>query len=751
MNAMQPGALPPSQQAGDEADDEIDLAELLNVILQHRWLVVAVFVAVLIAGTAYAILTHPIYEADALIQVEDKVAGSKLGGLSQLTESLGLSQNPVSGEIEILRSRGVLAKAIRETQANVLIRVDNRFPLIGGWVARRNEALAPGLAPPLWGLSGFAWGGERLRFAQVRLPERQWNRKFYLEITPTGYTVLDADKRELARGAVGATVSFQVHNEPASIAVRELEGRPGTRFRFVVQSPEQAARTLRTALSVTEAGKQSNVIRLSLRNPDDALAVRLINAIADTYLVQDVERRSAEARNSLKFLDQQLPALKARVNTSEDALSQYRMRSSTIAVDKEAEELLKQATTLENNRLQLRLKRDELAQRFKPDYPELKALDNQIAAVNKAIADLDKAATRLPQAQRELLPYERDARVNTALYVSLLNTAQQLRVAEAGTIGNVRIVDHAVATGTPVEPKKPQIIALAAALGVILGLFAAFAAHFLRPTLQRSDELEHISGLSTYATIPESSGAGGALRRKRWRKQTRLGRTAGLLALKRPQDPAMESLRSLRTGLTFALMGASGNVVAFTGATSGVGKSFISSNFAALMADSGKRVVLVDTDMRRPHLQDVFQFDRATPGLSSVLAGSDPVESLWLATDVKNLTVLPAGVLPPNPSELLLHPRFTQLVHTLSSRFDLVVFDTPPILPVADVLAVLQQVSVAFLIVRAEYSTAREVRDALLKLRSSGVADPVKGVIFNGVRGRRIGYGQSYKAYYSYQ
>ncbi|TAN09693.1 MAG: polysaccharide biosynthesis tyrosine autokinase [Burkholderiaceae bacterium] len=750
MNAAHPIPLPVQQQ-GDEADDEINLIELLNIVLQRRWLVAAVFVVILLAGTAYAILAHPIYAADALIQVEDKVPGSRLGGLSQLTESLGLSQNPVSGEIEILRSRGVLTKAINETQANVSVHVDNRFPLIGAWVARRNEARQAGLAQPLWGLSGYAWGGEHLRFAQVSLPERQWNRAFYLQTTPTGYTVLDSSGRELARGAVGERVAFTLHNEPASITVQELEARPGTRFRFTEQSLEQTTREVRAALSVTEAGKQSGVIQISIKNPSDAFAVHLINAVADAYLAQNVERRSAEARSSLKFLEQQLPALKDRVNESEDALSKYRMRSSTIAVDKEAEELLKQATTLENNRLQLRLKRDELAQRFRPDYPELKALDNQIAVVNKAIAELDKATTRLPKAQRELLPYERDARVNAALYVSLLNNAQQLRVAEAGMIGNVRIVDHAVVSGRPVEPKRPQIVALAAVLGLILGLFSAFVAHFMRPTLQRSDQIEQLTGLSTYATIPESERKGIGARRFPRRNGHSRRNTKGLLALATPQDPAVESLRSLRTGLTFALMGSSGNVVAFTGATSGVGKSFISSNFAALMADSGKRVVLVDTDMRKPHLHDVFDFERTTPGLSSVLAGSESIDSLLRATGVSNLTVLPAGVLPPNPSELLLHPRFAQLVQALSSRFDLVVFDTPPILPVADVLAVMQHVSVAFLIVRAEYSTAREVRDALLKLRNSGVAECVKGAIFNGVRGSQIGYGRAYKYYYSYR
>src|SRR5690606_212023 len=432
------------------------------------------------AGVAYALLARPVYQADALIQVEDQ-KGSALSGLSQLSEFIGMQQSSVAGELEILRSREVLMKAIRATQGNIEVQVDNRFPLIGGWLARRHEDESSDVADPLWGLDGYAWGGEQLVFAEVDLPRRQWGEEFLLRITDDGYVVLDEDDRELAVGVVGERTSFSIQGEDASVAVRELAGRVGTRFRFVQHSPIQAFETLRKELSVSEAGKQSNIIRMSFKHPDMAFATDMVNAIARAYLAQNVERRSAEARSSLKFLEQQLPDLKRSVDAAEDALSQYRATSSTIAVDKEAEGLLNQAITLENSRLELRLKRDQLLQRFKPEHPEVKALDKQQAAVEKAIADLNAEINRLPKAQRELLPFERDARVNTALYISLLNNAQELRVAEAGTIGNVRIIASAVQNDTPVEPRKLLVVGIAAALGAMLGLLMAFLAHFMRP------------------------------------------------------------------------------------------------------------------------------------------------------------------------------------------------------------------------------------------------------------------------------
>lgn len=733
-----------------DAQDEINLGELFNVLLQRKWLVIGVFLVVLVIGTAYALFAQPIYEADALIQVEDQKGSSALGGLSVLSESLGLQQSPVAGEIEILRSREVLLKAINQTQANVTVAVDSHFPLIGAWLARRNEARTPqGLAKPLWGMTGFAWGGETLEFAALDLPRRQWGQTLYLRATEAGFDILDDDDNVLAGGQVGQKVAFTVGGQPATLAVRTLEARPGVRFRFVEASPTMTYENLRKALSVSEAGKQSSIITLTYQNPDDAFAVDIVNAIAHAYLEQNVQRRSAEARSSLAFLQQQLPDLKRNVDRAEDALSDYRSRSSTISVDKEAEGLLTQAVSLENNKLQLQMKRDEMLQRFKPEHPEIKAINKQIAALDGAMAKLDKEINRLPQAQRELLPFERDARVNTQLYMSLLNNAQELRVAEAGTIGNVRVIDYAVPADRPVKPKKTLVVAISAALGAFLGILAAFLAYFLRPALQRPEQIEQATGLSTYVSLPESE-AQEKLHAQRRRTHDKDG-TLGLLALDAPQDPAVESLRSLRTGLTFALMGAPGKVIALTGATAAVGKSFVTANFATLLAATGQRVVVVDCDMRRPRLGEYFGYARKAAGLSGLLAAATTLDQVLRPDVISGLSVLPAGQVPPNPGELLLSERFGELLQALSEQFDLVLLDTPPILPVADSLAILRHATAAFLIARAEQSTAAELRDAMTKLRHSGVADPVRGVIFNRVRRNRVGYGASYKYYYSYR
>lgn len=736
-------------RTGFNEPSEINLAEISNVLLQRWWLITVVFLATVAIGVVYALLARPVYQADALIQVEDQ-KGSALSGLSQLSDFIGVQQSSVAGELEILRSREVLLKAVQDTRADVIVEVDSRFPMIGNWFARRYAG--DGVASPVLGLQGYAWGGEEIDVVELNIPSVGWGRPFFIVSQDDGYLVQDESGLTLADGKVGERAHFSVNGQDATVALKVLHARPGTRFLIQQNSPYETVEDIRKELSTAEAGKQSNVIRLRYEATDQQFAQDLINAIARAYLAQNVERRSAEARSSLQFLETQLPELKQTVNSMEESLSNYRSKSGTIAINKEAEGLLQQSISLENNRLELELKRDELLQRFKPEHPSVKAIQQQIAQVQQASNRLNGSIDKLPQAQKELLRLERDAKVNTELYISLLNNAQELKIAEAGTVGNVRIIDFAVPNNKPVAPRKALIVAVSAVLGIMLGVFAALVMRFLRPAIQRSEQIEQGTGLTTYVTVPESDT------QRRFRISTKRSRRmlageaagANVLALSQPDDPAVESLRSLRTGLAFALMGSEGKVLVVTGATAGVGKSFISTNLAALLAANGKRVLLVDTDLRRPRLAEYFAYERKENGLSNVLAGTAELDAV-IRPIVQNLDVMPAGATPPNPGELLLSNRFAEMLKQLEERYDHILLDTPPILPVADTLAVMQYAAVAFMVARAEQTTVNELRDAMAKLNSAGLAEPMKGVIFNGVRRNRLGYGSSYKYYYSYK
>lgn len=735
-----------TSQQDFETGTEINLADILDTLLQHIWLIVGAVLVATAAGITYATLATPIYKADALIQIEsDKV--TPLTGIP-LSDALG-GTSPISGEIEILRSREVLMNAIAATQADIIISVSNRFPIIGEWLARRRHSA--GVTDGWLGLTGFAWGGEELKLAEFNVPASAYGRPFTVMKAEEGFRILDDNGIELARGPLNQSVSFKAGSGTGQIAVAKLVAADSTRFSVTRMSPIAAYKRVRDALQVSEAGKSSNILQVSYQSPNLLFASELVNAVASAYLRQNVERRSAEADQSLRFLEEQLPAVKENVARAEEALNSFKTRTQMLSVDSTASALLSQSVAIERKRQELILQKEELTQRYKPNHPVIRAIDDQLATMDKQLETLNQQVNTLPSAQRDLLRLQRDADVSAQLYISMLNNAQQLRVAKAGTVGNVRIIDYAIPDNTPVAPKRSLIIVASALTGLILGILGTFVLRMLRPTLRDAEQAEKATGLAVYATIPESQA------QQKLDSHDRNPRSGALpvsaqpqvLALLSPEDSAVESLRSLRTGLAFAIMGAQNKNIVITGPTAALGKSFIAANLSALLAVTGKRVLLVETDLRRPQLGRYFGYHRV-PGLSDVLAGTASLDAVIIREPIPDLSldVLPSGQIPPNPGELLLTSDFGELLLSFQHLYDHIILDSAPVLPVADTLAVAQHASTIFLVARSEQTTARELRDAMRKLE--GVGAEAKGLIFNAVKRRRVGYGYAYRYYYGY-
>jgi len=641
-------------------------------------------------------------------------------------------------------------QAIEKTKADISIHVRNVFPLIGHWYARRNGS-AHQLAEPLFGLNSFAWGGEHLELDSFVIPRALLGIPFIITKTDSGYRLEDENGVTLAEGVEGRAIDFTLKEGSGRIAVTSIQARPGTSFEVARIAPFQAYSNVLAKMSVGEVGKLSNIIRVTYEDPSVEHANELVNAIAKAYLMQNVERRSAEADQSLVFLDEQLPRIKRSVEDAEEQLNAFRTHTNTVSVERSTETLLTQAVEVEKGRLQLELERDSLAQRYTSTHPAVRSINEQLEATRRAAEKVNEEVNALPAAQRDLLRLQRDADVSTQLYTALLNSAQQLRIAKAGTVGNVRVIDYALPNTSPVAPKKLLVIFVSGFVGLMLGVLIAFMLRVLRPTIRVADEIERATGSTVYATIPEST----AQQKLDSNKRNTAARGAPVegkiqvLATLFPDDPSIEALRSLRTGLAFALTDARDKNIVITGPTAALGKSFISANLGALLADTRKKVLLIETDLRRPQLGRYFGYSKVE-GLSSVLAGTATFSEVVRRSAIKGLAldVLPAGIIPPNPSELLLGDRFRQLLNDVQGEYDHIVLDSAPVLLVADTLTVAQLASTVFLVARAEQSTVRELRDAEQRLNSVGVR--VKGTILNGVKRRRVTSGYAYNYYYGY-
>jgi tyrosine-protein kinase Etk/Wzc len=349
---------------------------------------------------------------------------------------------------------------------------------------------------------------------------------------------------------------------------------------------------------------------------------------------------------------------------------------------------------------------------------------------------------KLPLNELESARRMRDVKVANELYLAVLNKAQELKVVKEGTIGNVRILDAALVPVKPVSPNRPVTMLLSLVLGLVAGVVAAFAKHALDHAVEDPDALERTRGVAVSASVPHSLAQDAAEQTSRADRRNLL-----LLASTAPKDLAVESLRSLRTSLQFALVEAPNAIVAIGGPAPGVGKSFVTANLAHLIGETGKRVLAVDADLRRGHLHRFFRLERGV-GLSDAIAGEVPWQDAVRATQSANVSLLATGTLPPNPAELLGSDRFQRLLADLATRFDIVLVDTPPVLAVTDAALVARNAGVNLLVVRAGKHPMREISAALRQLGRNGVR--VAGIVMNDVRldrglGRRNVYHYQYK------
>jgi tyrosine-protein kinase Etk/Wzc len=719
-------------------DDEVHFSEYLAVIAEGWRLIVSIAFGVLLLGALYAFLAKPIYRADALIQVEDSANSTKdaLGELATIFDT----KQTADAEIELIRSRLVVGQTVQRLHLDIGAQ-PRYFPVVGALIARFSGS--DRLASPLLGLRQFAWGGEKIEVTVFDVPAKQYDASYTLVALGDGrYDLMDPSGVRVLSGHVGETVKAASVDGPIELRVVRLVARAGTHFRLTRASTLATIADLQDALVIAEKTKQSGIIGVSLDGADSKRTAEIINTIAAAYVQQNIDRKSAEAEHTLAFLDQQLPQLRKQLDDAEDRYNAFRNRKGTVDLSEEGRLILQQVVDSKTKEQDLVQQRAELAQRFSPTHPALTSLDAQIAALREQQNRLEQRVASLPDTEQSALRLLRDVRVDTELYTNLLDSAQQLRIVKAGEVGNVRVVDYSVASDVPIRPKRALVIALALLMGSFIGVTTAFIKRALFGGIEHSEQIEQALGLPVYATVPHSKTEA------RLRDDARLeGKSPRVLASVASDDVAVEGIRSLRTALHFGLVNASNNVLVITGPRPNIGKSFTAVNLSVVLASGGQRVLLVDGDMRRGDLHEQFRISRQ-PGLADVIAGLNADDAIVREVS-PGVDLLPRGAQPPDPAELLMSERFRTLVSDLSSRYDLVLFDTPPVLAVTDAALIGKWAGATFMVVRHGVHPAAEIVETSTRLRNGGVT--LKGVLLTDVPQRRIGYGAYYASYYRYE
>lgn len=719
-----------------EPYDDINFRGLLDVVLEARWLILAITSLVLLAGAAYAYLSPPIYRADTLIQVE-QTQGTANNMLDQLANVFNV-QTPASAEMEILRSRLVVGQAADALQLYVTAH-PKYLPVVGSWLASRATQLTE---PGLLGFGGYVWGTESIQVEQLTVPPGLEGQHFMLRTTETGYELLVPGHGKVVEGKTGTLSKFHIDGQPAAILVNSLHAEPGAEFAIVRRSRLNVIQDLQDSLAIAEKGKPSGVLSISLEGTNPTHITQILNAVGAAYVRQNIERRSAEAEKSLAFLNDFLPQLKQQMEESERKYTQFRDRHGTFDLTTQGTLTLNTSASLQTQLLELEQKYRDLSSRFAPAHPSVRVIEEQISAVKDEIAKLAGRIKTLPDLEQQLLTLVRDVKVNGELYASLLNSAQQLRLIKEGKVGNVRVVDTAALPQQAIKPNRPLAMTIASILGLALGIGVALLRNMLRTGIRHPGEIESHLGLPVFAAIPHSAPQ---VKLQSLIQEHVSGKH--LLVNTASQDPAIESLRSLRTALQFAMQEAPNNIVLLTSPTPNTGKSFVSVNFAAVLGAAGKRVLLIDADLRRGHINQYFGLERRG-GLSELASGRLSLEQALRESVMPNLDLITSGTLPPNPAELLQSEPVAQILEKASAQYDVVLLDCAPILAVSDAMALAPQAGTVFLLARTRISTIAELEESAKRLRQVG-AD-ARGVLLNDLSLNSRGYGAPLYPYSNY-
>ncbi|MEW7125945.1 polysaccharide biosynthesis tyrosine autokinase, partial [Acinetobacter baumannii] len=716
------------------AEDTIDLKELFfSLIAQWKLIALCVILSV-VCALLYLRVTPDTYSVDALVQVEDSKGASAalLGDLSQMIEQ----KSPAQAEIEILKSRLVLGSVIKDLHLNIQVSSTENT------LTHRLLSDADYKTEYTTKSVIFKDGLKSFDIRQFEIPAYYLDKNLLLDFDKQSLRLTDPVTEEVI-----LTVPLNQVNHVAGphglwkVAIFTKDQFDAT-YNIKSLSLPIAVNAISANYAVAERGKLTGVLGLNYQGQDKEHITKVLNAILATYSAQNIERRSAESAQTLKFLDEQLPDLKKQLDDAERQFNKFRQQYNTVDVTKESELYLTQSITLETKKAELEQKQAEMAAKYTAEHPAMREINGQLAAINKQIGELNSTLKQLPDVQRQYLQLYREVEVKTQLYTALLNSYQQLRIAKAGEIGNVRIVDTAVEPVEPIKPKKLLVLILSVFVGGFIGALIALLRNMLRTGIKDSGQIENEMDLPVYATVPRSPIQESRIKILKKKK------SIPILAVKNSDDIAIESLRSIRTAIHFALANAKNNIIMIAGPSPEVGKSFISTNLATIFAQGNKRVLLIDADMRRGYMHKYFDVD-VKPGLSELLSGQADLQKVLHKTQVANLDVITRGKSPTNPSEILSSNQFKELLEQLQSQYDHIIIDTPPVLAVTDGIIISQYTGVNLIVARYAKSQMKELELTVNRFEQAGVK--VNGFILNDIQRASAGYGYGYNYAYAYK
>ncbi|MDZ7336916.1 MAG: polysaccharide biosynthesis tyrosine autokinase [candidate division KSB1 bacterium] len=745
---------------------QTSLKDYVRVLYRSRWLILICFLAVVGSTAFFTFRAEPIYQASAKLMIQEG------GGVSRMVfDVTGFvkKETMINNQMEILKSRSVAERVIASLETSPYagqLRILGNDP--GNHRGKNSRRLGI------------------LRSSEPVSPEEaaKARHESAIKAIQRGIKVTAVRNSDMINVSFEAPSPFEaafVTNTIVDEFKKFNQAQSQAEVRQVKQFLEEQLALIQEQLSRSEEALRAYKERERVVALDKETAALVDKVAQFETLLKEAQTALAENKERLKFIDEQLAKSKQHFDIDAVSASPYLQELKRQLAEKEASLAvfmgqLVEVGALEEKRsdIQLRQKQIEaLKEKFKEEVTrlaaaemldpmsvstalfqrkievetELQSLQPRVEALQAIVNRFNREMETLPEKALELARLQRAAQVDEKLYVMLQEKYQESRITEVGQLGNVIIIDRAQPPVAPIKPKKRVNLMLGAIIGLMLGFGLAFVIEYLDTSVRSIEDVEAM-GLNLMGTIPviraeQRNGRAEQVPGARVDPETRQIEER-LVTHLRPKSPVSESYRTLRTNIQFARSDAPVRALLVTSAGPKEGKSTTVANLAITMAQLNTRTLLVDADLRRPMLHKLFGVPRDV-GLTNLLVGKAALDQALIPTPVENLTLMPCGVLPPNPSELLGSQAMQALLNEVKGRFDVVLLDSPPVIAVTDALVLGRLVDGVLLVV----SSGSTNREALMRAKDllDHVQAPVLGVLLNNITASNM-YGSYYYYYY---
>lgn len=489
-----------------------------------------------------------------------------------------------------------------------------------------------------------------------------------------------------------------------------------------------------------EPVRNTQLVKINFESRDPKLAAKVSNAMAQAYIESQMEARIALTEQAAGWLKERLSSLKSTLEQSEQRLQAYREKNDIVDVtnvDGQSGVLAltaKQLQDITERMIAAKFKLSEIGQRYGPKHPTYQQAELDLREAEQTLALARDTAQSLTRKQFGLQELQREVDTNRNLYDTFFTRIKEANETRQLETANARVVDTAVVPDVPVKPLKGLTMALAFVLSVMLGVMLAFLLDYLDSTFKGAEDVEARLGVPMLGLLPIA---------KR-RQDAVVGRP---LFLENDQQGFSEAVRTVRTGVVLSGLDSPHQIVVVTSSVPGEGKTTTSVNLAVAMGQMEK-VLLIDADMRRPTISKTLGIPGSSPGLSNLVAGTAEMEQCIHHHEEGNIDILTAGLIPPNPLELLSSRRFRDVLQQLAEQYDRIVIDSAPTLAVSDALVLSTIANAVIYVVKSDSTAFHSARNGIAKLRR--VHAPLTGVVLNQVNlSKATKYG-SYYGYYDY-